>query len=513
MKQILEERVPYDHSVLWQVHDAYFATRGLDAWTGGDIPYVSTSNFAAARQHARLFEALVAELEARGAVAPGAPLPVLEIGSGLGELASNFLRALPEELAARVRYVFSDYQASTVQAAVSASEDLRERAERGQIIPATFDMRRPEQLRGLDGKEIELPLVAVLVTYVMCVAPIKVIKKDGETYSEVLCTVSSLDDLETTLLRATRPGVLRALDVEYEWRDAPLADILTDPFHQKVVEHIGRQYPKAVLRYPYVFFDVLRALRPRLADGAMVLISDYGVSDAGMMKMIDWRGPDIFGNSIAHGVDFGLFEHFCATLGVSMGRTHGALRSVQTAALRFGQMAPSFAEAFARTEQASDSDDLIDLVASARLFVSGPHANPLRAVRLLQRCLELDPYSAPLHQEIGDACMEAGFFEMGEKHFRRCAELDTRGEHDIQFELGRMYARTGRPREALEHYLRSLERDVNPATLANIGLAHMELGDLDASRRALEQALRMAPDYERAQKLMEELAKASSART
>jgi tetratricopeptide (TPR) repeat protein len=505
MKVTLEEAVPYHRSVLWQIHDAYFASRGIDAWVNGEVPYLSTSNFAAARQHARLFEALVAELEGRDVLAPDAPLPVLEIGSGLGEFASNFLRALDARIAARVRYVLSDFSASTVAGAVAAP-DMEARVAAGQLIPATFDLRHPAELRGLDGQEVRMPFVAVLASYVCCVAPIKVIQRDHDRYAEACATVQALEPLEDVLLRAARPGVLRALDVRYSWREAPLEELLGDRFHVEVLTRMTRDAGLSVVCYPEVFFDLLRALRERLIGGGMVVISDYGRSDGGLHHATEFRGAEIFGNSLAHAVDFAMFEHFSAVAGASTGRTQGPLRSVQTAVIRFGGMSAGFAEAFARHLQASgDSDALLDLTSAARVFASGPEAQPVRAVRLFQRCLELDPYSATLHHEAAEVCLQAGLFGLGEAYLRRCAELDQRDEHDVDFDLGRMYARTARPREALEHYRRSLDREANPATLANIGLAHMELGELDAGEAALLEALELAPEYERAVKLLEEL--------
>jgi hypothetical protein len=54
MTVILQEFLPYDQSLHWRVHDAYFAQRGMAAWTSGDIPFFATSNYPIARQHARV---------------------------------------------------------------------------------------------------------------------------------------------------------------------------------------------------------------------------------------------------------------------------------------------------------------------------------------------------------------------------------------------------------------------------------------------------------------------------
>src|SRR4051812_37034478 len=105
---LIQDFVPLDASVLWSLNDAYYAARGRAAWDSHEVPFYATTNFAVARQTARLLIAHVTELERRG---PLPELSVLEIGSGSGRFAINFFRALRKcgaagsELASRIRYV------------------------------------------------------------------------------------------------------------------------------------------------------------------------------------------------------------------------------------------------------------------------------------------------------------------------------------------------------------------------------------------------------------------------
>ena len=59
---LLEDFVPYDQSLLWRIHHAYFEARGIDAWRQGDIPYSSINSYPMARQHARFCVSLVVNI-------------------------------------------------------------------------------------------------------------------------------------------------------------------------------------------------------------------------------------------------------------------------------------------------------------------------------------------------------------------------------------------------------------------------------------------------------------------
>ena len=58
MRVELEDFVPYDQSVLWRLGQAYYAGRGIAAWTEDDVPFEGTNNAAFARQHADFFAAI-----------------------------------------------------------------------------------------------------------------------------------------------------------------------------------------------------------------------------------------------------------------------------------------------------------------------------------------------------------------------------------------------------------------------------------------------------------------------
>ena len=169
MDRIVEDFVPYPRSVLWQIHDLYYARRGLAAFDEGEVPTRTTNNAALGRQ----FAELVIAIAARG----DDELTIVEIGSGSGQFAANMMTSLEHDFGdagrrvyARVRYVLSDFQAATVHAA-AATPAVHAHVERGRIVPALFDFRSSAAPRPLVGGPLQQRPAIAIANYIACVGP------------------------------------------------------------------------------------------------------------------------------------------------------------------------------------------------------------------------------------------------------------------------------------------------------------------------------------------------------
>ena len=116
---ILETRRPFSRSMIWQLQDAYFAQRGVEAWRQGEVPHYVTSNPTIANSYA---EIVLAFWRDRQRLAPhDAPLTICELGAGSGRFAFHFLRrlgALCEEAGVpsqAFRYVLTDVAAANLE--------------------------------------------------------------------------------------------------------------------------------------------------------------------------------------------------------------------------------------------------------------------------------------------------------------------------------------------------------------------------------------------------------------
>jgi tetratricopeptide (TPR) repeat protein len=536
MKIALEEFIPYDRSLQWRLHDAYFARRGAAAWTAGEVPYHATSNFAIARQHALFLDALASDLEKSGALRKGEPFHVLEVGSGLGRFAANLFRAIDEgrcgaagkRLAPRLRYILSDYSEASIREAVRVT-GLEKYATAGRLIPALFDLRKPRELYDLSRRTIAVPLAATIANYVCDAAPAKVIRKtkDGAYAEKYVRVVAEVEESESTnpaaaerILReyleksATRPGFLKDLQPEIEWRSTELGAIFPQPFHATVMKRLLDAWPETTIVYPYVFLDFLRAVEQRMLKGGVAIVNDFGSPESRDSKGLSDRRPSIYdGNAIFHGVHFPIFDEFAVAAGLSVARTKKPARSIHSALVQYSrELRPAVRSAHHRfIVERQDGEDLIDFSTAAREeYRLERYA---RAVRLYERCLKLDPGSAELLYRTGEACVDAGLPGEALKYLKRGRSLPGGADWDFDFQIGRAFYRLERLKDAAASYTESIAKRDDPVARTNLGAVYEEWGKPKDAYREYKKALDLDPKYERATTLLNALVHAWAEKT
>ncbi len=406
MQIALEDFVPFDQSLQWRIHDAYYASRGIAAWKEGALPYFGTGNYPAVRRDARLIVEVAEELVRAGRLGPEEEIFVLEIGGGLGQFAYNFFRALREgcgkagrEIGARARFVFSDYSLASLQEAVGTSA-LEGLVRSGKLIAAQFDLRRPGELRDLEGRPMRPSFAAIVANYVCCAAPTKMFRKTQGGYEEKHVRfgleaekeVAPGPLLEACLKEPTKPDLLKSLEACAEWRPVDLEAVLPHPLHAQAIRAATEGFAEATLAYPLVFLEALRALE-RMAPGGMVLINDFGSILRENLKGLKDLEPTLYGNTLSCAVSFPVIEAFCRKAGWDMSLSDSPFSDVHTAAIRFMPEAPrSFREAFRKANaQKKKGEEMTDFACSGAEALE--KKDYMRAIRQFMRCLRLDPES------------------------------------------------------------------------------------------------------------------------
>ncbi|MCA9514267.1 MAG: tetratricopeptide repeat protein [Myxococcales bacterium] len=509
MNVTIEELTPFDRSAQWRLHHAYWAQRGVDAWKSGEVPHLSTSNYATAGQHARLFAATVEDLVARGALGADDLVWMLEGGCGNGRFAVNFLRALElhdEALFRRTRYLMSDYSEKNLGEVV-AQPHVKPWIERGAIVPAIYDMRDPQRVRLRDGGALTHPLAFFVSSYVSCVLPMKHLQRRGDgSWHELMVAIRAdvdvadgaserfLADLEAD---ATRYNLLKNLELHFDWGEVDLDTLFEGEMHAGVVRAILGDAEELTVGYPYGFFDFLRDVQPLLLDGGVVLTNDYGsVSREKLLGRLE-RRPQMYGNSLAQDINFAVYDGLSPVTGWDVLRSHSELDSVHAAAVCAKGFGPRAREVFAAEyERRRPSDDLLDYAAAARGYVQKKDFS--RALRFFLRCIELDPDDPELRYRAGEVALDAGHYAVAVDELLRGFDLDVAMAWDFDFQLGRAYTLLGEHDKALDWYGRSLAREDHPVTLTNIGVLHAHGGRFAEAHRHYTRALALDPHYERA---------------
>lgn len=509
MNVTIEKPTPFDRSLQWQLHHAYWAQRGVDAWSSGEVPWLSTSNYPTARQHAELFCAVVGDLIARGSLQATDEVWLLEGGCGNGRFAAHFMRALElisPALLARTRYVISDYSEKNLGEVVTQPH-VAPWIARGLMIPAVYDMSDPQRVRLRDGGTLTHALAFFVSSYVSCVLLMKHIQKraDGTWHELLVETRADVDSPEGATERfvadlvadATRYNLLKNLELHFDWAEIDLDALFDHASHADIVRAIVGNAEEATVGYPYGFFDFLRELQPLMLDGGVILTNDYGSVSRDRVEGRFERRPQMYGNSLAQDINFTVYDGLPPVLGWEVLRTSSELDSVHAAAVCAKGFGPAAREVFtAQYGRRRPSDDLLDYAAAARAYIQKKEYP--RALRFQLRCVDLDPDDPELRYNAGSTALDASLYTVAIEHLERGHALDTERHFDFDFQLGRACSLAGRHDDALAWYRRSHARGEHPVTLTNMGVLHAYHGRFATAHSCYTRAIELDPHYERA---------------
>lgn len=506
MKRWVQPATPWDRSVHWALHDAWFAARGTAAWDDGEVPYEATSGHAAAMVNAEFLLRLVDQLEEDGLLELGAPVAVLEVGGGNGEFTANVLRVLAvgfgaagRELLGRLQWVWSDYQERTVTEAC-ARPALAEAVANGTVRPALLDLRDIDSLRMLDGEPAPTQWTAVFANYVACVVATRLLRWKNDDTMELcvglLAEVAS--DAAAERLRATwledptRKDLLEGVELEWSWQPVEEREPGLDLLQERLIE--------GTVSWPAAFLSFVQGVVERLALGGVVLVSDFGTASLEEVAGEQEPRPRHYGNTNNSGVDFVVFDAFAEHRGLGLLRTHDPLRSIHHAAFYQGPAQAqhsdvAFDELFVRQRVIDDWLDFSEAAENAE--EDKEEDETLTALRWWERCARLAPYDADVHMRLGELSVDAELYERAERSLLHALKLDVHGECDAPFHLGRLYSLTSRTEESVSWYLHSLEKEDHPVAWANLGGVYEDRGEVEQAVDAYRRALALDPHHRR----------------
>lgn len=86
---LLAEAQPFGQSLLWDIQQAYYAGKGVQAWREDELPHYVTSNPTVANSYAEIVLACWRDQQRLGAAgsAGDEPLYICELGAGFGRFA------------------------------------------------------------------------------------------------------------------------------------------------------------------------------------------------------------------------------------------------------------------------------------------------------------------------------------------------------------------------------------------------------------------------------------------
>lgn len=497
IRRVLEPWTPYDQSVQWQIHRAFYATCGVSVWEHNVVPSLATSNLLAAEQQARVVIALVRSLIEEGGLGPDEPVDILEVGCGSGAFAVHFHEALDrslgheqEALTRRIRYVLSDASPHTVVQAIDSQPALPALIEDGRVVPALLDIASAEGALALGGQPLAMTPRVIIANYVACVLPCKQLRRSASTrvddWEELLVELAlevpasspqvkrdPRDILHDFLDNPSSESFLGDLGRAYHWKTIELDALFAEPIHAALARHIAAEVPGVVFAYPQVLVDFLGRMQAALPRGSYVLINDFGMAAREtLIRQAPWS-PVFYGNTLNHGLCFPLFDALSRETAWRVWRTRDSLQAVHHAVLRSGAEVPgAIADALHRVLVADTrADDYVDYMSAAH--TSARAGDVSVALRFYRRAAELAPRDLETACQLAAHATDTGHAHVAVEYLLKSVDHAKSSEEAATalFELGRAYAELGRYRDALRAFSSSLAYDDRAQTHAHMAAA------------------------------------------
>jgi hypothetical protein len=280
---LVEDFRPFVESKLWELQRQYFAARGQQAWSAGEVPHYITSNPVVAAAYAEVLVAFRRDRLRRDPAEEA--LWIVELGAGSGRFAHHLLQQLAalcerEGLdPAGFRYVLSDFCAANLEAWAQQPRFVPLFAS-GQLERARFDVMDSSALElehggGRIGRgDLGAPLV-VIANYLLDSIP-----------ADLLCFRQGQVERGLVRLRQRQEGgdareaaaLLQTLELDH--RSEPLA---AAPFAEPSLDGLLADYQgqlaeleEAWLLFPAPALRALERLAALSRQGLLLLSADKG---------------------------------------------------------------------------------------------------------------------------------------------------------------------------------------------------------------------------------------------
>jgi hypothetical protein len=523
-ERILATGARLSASLLWRLQRTFFERQGPEAWSAGTVPSYITSNPWIANAYAQVVLGWLRDcsgptLRESVSFAPldlRYPVHIVELGCGSGRFGYLFLSRLLDLLARSplrpvpIRYVLTDFTASNLNA-LRRHPTLQPFVQEGVLDFACFDAETDAQIHSLSSGEVldcrtlRNPLV-VIANYVFDGIPQDAFAVRGGCLFEALPTITAPPDAA----EPDDPALLA--QVHMDWQEQPAAD---EPYGDADLDGILREYTQRLDNVSFLFPSAgLRCVRnlARLSDGRLLLLSaDKGHCREGMLA--DSLGLAVHG-SFSMMVNYHALGRWFERQGGAFLTTSHLHTSLTIVALLLGTPPAGTLETRLAFNEAIDRlgpDDFFDLKTSLEIPPEG------MSPELLLARIRLTGWDASLFfSSFGDLVHCAGTASELLRHeiYRMVHEVwkahfPIREERDLAFHLGVLLCEIQCYEAALIFFQESTAAyGPNPATAFNIALCRFHLGDLEAARTFVDQALEGAPDYAPAAALREEIATA-----
>lgn len=520
---VLEQGRRLSDSLLWKLQRRFFEQQGAAAWTRGAVPQYITSNPWIANAYAKVVFGWLRDCSGTAAREPSSfppldlrhPVYIVELGCGSGRFGYLFLSRLLDLLGRShldqvpVRYVLTDFTESTLDP-LRDHPSLRPFLEEGLLDFARYDAGEDTEIllsrsgETLSPRTLKNPLVAI-ANYVFDGLPQDAFTiRDGKVFEllPALTVAEEEPDLED-------PGLLERIEIAWEERAAS-AEYYGFRELDEILAEYAERLSDRIVTFPCAAIRCARSLA-RLSDGRFLLLSgDKGFSREELLGEQGEPGISVHG-SFSMMVNYHPLGRWFARQGGEMLETTHFHASLTVVACLLGTPPGGLVETRLAFDDAIDRagpDDFFDLKKGlddqyddltleqvlAWLRFSGWDFNIFLAC--FPRLMQLAEHASDV--------LRIEVYRMAHEVWK--AHFPLHETRDLAFHLGVVLCEIQCYLEAMAFFEESIAAyGRNPATVFNMALCQFHLGDTEAARANVEEALRGAPDFEPALALKKEI--------
>lgn len=499
--EVLQSNVHLAECLLWDLQEAYYLEKGVDAWE--KVPYYITNNTFIAETYADLIISLLLDLREQLDVTK--PLYIVEIAAGFGCLSFYLVR----EIAAKrqhysclrdlqIRYVVTDFAEANLEY-LQGTEQLKALAEAGLLDFALYrpDSQSSMELRGsgetLSAETLANPVIAVANYFFDSIRQDMFQTREGR-----------LQEMLLTFYRAPEEpdGPISFNNVRYAADYKDVQDYFADPVMNQILQYYADKLVDSCILFPVAGLDSIRHLLELTGRNLVLLSSDKGFTDnAYMWGSVDH--PYSVQGSLSFMVNYdAITRYFELQGGRAFNTTATDLQVVTSLACLVRRANPLEHTAYCFHQKIERLNPINYLYRSQQLIDSGGCNDPNELMLALTSYLYMSNHDPVAFGRCADWIFKniAGMHEDAHKRLRLLMDqvfdnfYPMENQADATLWLGMMYQVLEKPDKALTCYRRGRALWVKePATHLHLGNALESLGVYDEAADAFATYLELVP--------------------
>jgi len=523
----IEDKIPYQDSIIWNIQDNYYNAMGINAWKKGELAFNPTSNLQAAYQNAKVVFQTIATATIQR-TNPNEKIYILELGSGIGIFALNFLKAFKEickqenkDYYKKIKYLVTNYSETTLKE-ISQNKYFNELKQENLLDFYLLDALNPQKIQKLSGEVLELKnemFTAIIANNLYSTLPIAVIKKSGNDYYErnieILYKTNKeilnyKEYVEKSILIPESAKFIDNLDAKLYYKKIDINTYIKDKTELSIFNDLTKNLKKATVSYPFTTLKSLKALTPLIKKNGIMLISDKGYANREHMWGDREDIPSASSKIYPHSLNIPFVESFANKLALSVLRTSNSYYNIQTILL---VKAPLINKFITKTF----TDLFIDLNLSEDLnyFYNLAYSNIQKkdivsAINALKKALECDPSNPSVFYTLGTSYFNGRDYVTALEYYEKGLEYKTDyfNIHNFHFQIAKCYIELKKFEKAIEYCYKSmLDIGEQENIIYTLGFCWEMLGKYDEAFQAYTNALIIAPKYQPAKSSVERILK------